>query len=230
MSIKEILQENKNNFARVIDLDYHSLPYSVFDLTDKNQDLQKVDLSDVEDFHKYLKDVMKRDKSFFGIGRYNENRTIYNHSDLFDGEEEARTLHLGIDLWVDKSGVNVFAPLGGMVHSFNNNEGVGDYGPTIILEHSIKGEIFYTLFGHLDISSLLNMQEGQQVKKGEKIGSIGCYPENGNWPPHLHFEIILDMQDKKGDFPGVAKVSEREYWLKICPDPNLILNIEGLNN
>ena len=49
--------------------------------------------------------------------------------------------------------------------------------------------------------------------------------ENGHWPPHLHFQIILDMQLKEGDYPGVCKYSEREKYLANCPDPDLILQL-----
>jgi 4-aminobutyrate aminotransferase-like enzyme len=33
------------------------------------------------------------------------------------------------------------------------------------------------------------------------------------------------MLGKHGDFPGVAPASQRDVWLSICPDPNLILGI-----
>jgi peptidoglycan LD-endopeptidase LytH len=49
--------------------------------------------------------------------------------------------------------------------------------------------------------------------------------ENGNWPPHLHFQLIADMEGWKGDYPGVCKYSEREKWLGNCPDPDLVLDL-----
>ncbi|HMB89916.1 MAG TPA: aminotransferase class III-fold pyridoxal phosphate-dependent enzyme, partial [Rhodothermales bacterium] len=39
------------------------------------------------------------------------------------------------------------------------------------------------------------------------------------------FQVITDMLGRKGDFPGVAPPSEREVWLGICPDPNLLVGI-----
>jgi hypothetical protein len=41
----------------------------------------------------------------------------------------------------------------------------------------------------------------------------------------LHFQIILDIADWKGDYPGVCKYSEREKWLKNSPDPDIILQL-----
>lgn len=57
------------------------------------------------------------------------------------------------------------------------------------------------------------------------IGHFGEPAENGDWPPHLHFQVIHDMEFKKGDYPGVCSISERERYLKNCPDPDLILKM-----
>jgi 4-aminobutyrate aminotransferase-like enzyme len=63
------------------------------------------------------------------------------------------------------------------------------------------------------------------VGKGERIGSVGNYPVNGDWPPHLHFQIITDMLGMRGDFPGTCRPSQRDVWLSISPDPNLIAGV-----
>ncbi|CAB1082686.1 Aminotransferase, class III [Olavius algarvensis Delta 1 endosymbiont] len=163
-----------------------------------------------------------------GIGRYNEARLVYT-TDLFKtGSEEMaehRTVHLGIDLF-KSSGAPVFAPLAGKVHSIQNNAAPLDYGPTIILEHRTEAdEVFYTLYGHLSSDSLNGLAVGTTVEKGRQIARIGEPATNGGWTPHVHFQIILDLLGEKGIFPGVARPSEREIWLSICPDPNLVLGI-----
>ena len=66
------------------------------------------------------------------------------------------------------------------------------------------------------------------VSQGDQIAYIGDYGVNGNWPAHLHFQIISDMKNKKGDFPGVTSKKERRDYLRLCPNPNLILGIEKL--
>lgn len=73
--------------------------------------------------------------------------------------------------------------------------------------------------------SLKGLVKGRLFKKGERIGQVGRFGENGGWPPHLHFQIITDLMGKDGDFPGVALPSQRKVWLSLCPDPNLILRI-----
>ncbi len=216
-----------HDFALVLSIDYRSLPYYVFDLTNDNPELQEFDIADAQSFSEYVSRKIRESDSSFGIGRYNENRTIYDHSDVFSGGVRRR-IHLGIDLWAP-SGTKVFAPLKATVHSFNNNIGKGDYGPTIILQHELGGETFYTLYGHLSEDSLEGLEIGQEIEKGQEIARIGNFPINGDWPAHLHFQIITDMLGKKGDFFGVASADEREKFLKICPDPNLILQIPGLD-
>jgi peptidoglycan LD-endopeptidase LytH len=163
----------------------------------------------------------------YGIGGYNEHRTVYSRSRVFDAPtpgEEPRRLHLGVDIW-GKPYTPVMAPLDGLVHSFGDNEGFGNYGCTIILTHRLDGFSFHTLYGHLSRNSLKNLQEGVPVEKGDVFAEFGIPVENGQWPPHLHMQVILDLGDWKGDYPGVCKFSEKEKYLLNCPDPDLILQL-----
>jgi murein DD-endopeptidase MepM/ murein hydrolase activator NlpD len=141
------------------------------------------------------------------------------------GEAEPRRLHLGVDIW-GPAGTPVMSPLDGIVHSyaFNNND--SDYGTTIILTHNLDGSSFHTLYGHLSLNSIKNLYEGKNISKGEVIAEFGMRFENGNWPSHLHFQLIEDMQGWKGDYPGVCRFSERQQWLDNCPDPNLVLQMQ----
>jgi murein DD-endopeptidase MepM/ murein hydrolase activator NlpD len=84
---------------------------------------------------------------------------------------------------------------------------------------------FFTLYGHLSLGSLEGLHEGGRIQAGERFASIGPHPENGDWPPHLHFQVIRDMGTYRGDFPGVCNAADRGYYLKLCPDPQLILKI-----
>jgi 4-aminobutyrate aminotransferase-like enzyme len=163
-----------------------------------------------------------------GIGGYDEARLIYA-SDAFAGaggeHPERRTVHLAIDVFVEP-GSPVYAPLDGHVHAARDNAARLDYGPTVILEHTPPGApVFYTLYGHLAAESLRGLSPGMPVAKGARIGSVGSPPTNGDWAPHVHFQLIADMLDRDGEFPGVARASERETWKSLCPDPNLVLRI-----
>ncbi|HVQ31529.1 MAG TPA: aminotransferase class III-fold pyridoxal phosphate-dependent enzyme, partial [Vicinamibacteria bacterium] len=163
-----------------------------------------------------------------GIGRYDEARLLYV-SPLFgagDAETaERRTIHLGIDLFV-ASGSVVRAPLPGAVHTLANNAAPQDYGPLVILRHETdEGQTFFTLYGHLSEDTLKGLTVGQRVGAGEAIGWVGTAPTNGDWPPHVHFQLALDLLELGRDLPGVARASEREIWKALSPDPNLILGI-----
>ena len=63
------------------------------------------------------------------------------------------------------------------------------------------------------------LELGQQVKSGEQIAAVGRPPENGNWPPHLHLQLILDLLGLDADYPGVARASQQDLWCALSPSP-----------
>ena len=163
--------------------------------------------------------------AFRGWGGYGEDRSIYTQKLFAPEGEEPRTLHLGIDIFAPAD-IDVMTPVDGKVHSFRVNDNPGDYGPTIILEHRpAPGLLFHTLYGHLSRASLKGLKPGEVFMAGERIASLGARTENGGWPPHLHFQVLLDIGSAKGDYPGVCKRSERDHWLSICPDPAVLLGL-----
>lgn len=198
----------------------------LMDFTEKNRELNAEVLENTELFIEYINSKIGKAGATYGIGGYNEHRTIYSRSRVFDNPDggEARRLHLGIDIW-GKPYTKVFAPLDGIVHRFAFNNAFGDYGATIILTHNLAGSIFHSLYGHLSLNSIKNIQEGDRIKKGDVVAEFGIPFENGQWPPHLHFQLILNMQGMKGDYPGVCKFSEKEKYLGNCPDPDFILQM-----
>jgi murein DD-endopeptidase MepM/ murein hydrolase activator NlpD len=199
----------------------------LMDFTEKNGELSDEVLASTELFTGYVNGKLAAAQARYGIGGYNEHRTVYRRSKVFDSEapgDEPRRLHLGIDIW-GKPYTRVMAPLNGIVHSFAFNNALGDYGATIILSHRLGQQSFHTLYGHLSLNSIKNIQEGDVVRAGDAFAEFGIPFENGQWPPHLHVQIILDMQGRKGDYPGVCKFSERDQWLKNSPDPDLLLNM-----
>ncbi len=221
----------KRQGAKVIPYDLNAENLVVFDFTGENPELESLDVSDTPAFTRYIFQKLKQGNARVGVGRYNENRTIYNKSPVFDSSPDApgqrRTLHVGIDLWVAAQ-TPVLAALDGRVHSFQDNRAFGDYGPTVILEHLLGDLRLYTLYGHLSRNSLKLLYKNKEVKAGQKIGRVGDIHENGSWPPHVHFEIITDLLGKEGDFPGVCSLDQQKRYLRLCPDPNLLLKINAL--
>jgi murein DD-endopeptidase MepM/ murein hydrolase activator NlpD len=109
------------------------------------------------------------------------------------------------------------------VHSFANRQVWGDYGPVIILRHELEGVEFHSLYGHLSEISLEGLSSGKQIAAGEAFAHIGARPFNGNWPAHLHFQLIRDMQGHHGDYPGVVCRADLEFYRQNCPDPTRLL-------
>ncbi len=197
------------------------------DFTAGNTELTENILLDNTLFSQYVNKKLQSHQALYGIGGYAEHRTIYSRSAVFNSIgklEEPRRLHLGIDIW-GAAGTPVYAPLGGVIHSYGFNDRFGDYGATIILLHQLNGEVFHTLYGHLSIQNLTNLEEGKYISIGEQIGCFGEPFENGHWPPHLHLQVIRDMQENWGDYPGVCAFGEKEKYLQNCPDPDYILQM-----
>lgn len=173
---------------------------------------------------------LKDSGAALGIGRYCENRWVYESSDFDSADPNARTFHLGVDLWMEV-GAPVYAPLDGVIELFNDNAKYLDYGPVVILRHKCDdGTPFWTLYGHLSKKSLANWQIGKEVKAGELIGWMGDESENVGWPPHVHFQLLTDLCGMGIDIYGVAPREEVGLWRGISLNPNLILRIpEGVD-
>lgn len=206
-------------------LDIPEGKYAPIDISSNNEALRTIDVSSSEAWDRYIKEHLEEQKADIAYGGYLERRDIYSRSTYFkNNQEEERNIHLGLDLWT-KAGTKVLAALDGTIHSFQNNKNHGDYGPTIILKHATQGLVFHTLYGHLSLASIEGVKEGTQIKHGEVIGALGEATVNGDYAPHLHFQIILDMQDYNGDYPGVCSQSMLNFYTNNCPDPNILLKL-----
>lgn len=224
-SLKDLLKANQEQFNQVVEFDPAKDKLIKIDFTENNKELTNDILEKEDEFVRYLFRLLNDKGARYAIGGYDEHRSLYKRSSVFTtDDDEDRRLHLGIDIW-GKPHTAVMAPLDGIVHSFAFNNAFGDYGATIILTHQLVGQTFYTLYGHLSLNSLKNLMEGERIEKGDKFADFGIPMENGHWPPHLHFQVIADLQGYKGDFPGVCKYSEREKYLANSPDPDLILQM-----
>lgn len=208
--------------GRVVDFDPAADRLYDFDFTSKNSELNETILGNTDLFTDWVSGKLTDNHCRYGIGGYNEHRTIYARSVHFDSIEEPRRLHLGVDIW-GPAGTPVYNFYDAEVHSFKYNDNFGDYGATIILKYELDGLTVHALYGHLNLASLDGLEEGQLVPAGLQIAVFGPKEENGYWPPHLHFQLIRDMQGLKGDYPGVCQYSKRAEYLENCPDPEFIL-------
>ena len=227
--IKQWLVTNADSAASILEADTRTAPSVVFDLSVGSTFLRaKPGRANDPEAREKLSAEMKRAGAALGVGRYDEPRLVYT-SALFGASnnptDERRTIHLGIDLFVE-AGTRLRAPLEGVVEIAANDVAPLDYGPVVILRHETSGgEKFFTLYGHLTKQTLAGLKSGQRVGRGEEFARVGATDENGGWIPHVHFQIILDLMDLGADFPGVAYASQRAVWTSLSPDPNLLLAI-----
>lgn len=177
-----------------------------------------------------INQLQKEHPTKFIADGYLEPRPIYTSSE-YDKEgntgPESRSVHLGVDFWLP-SGTPVHTIFDAEVVTATNDAGYKEYGGLIILKHLADDITFYTLYGHLSAESPTKLKVGDRLKKGDKIGVLGNPSENGEWSPHLHFQVMLTMLDYKIDFPGVTYPKQMEVWKSICPDPNLLFKNPNL--
>lgn len=222
-SLEDILQQQKNIF--VIDSEIPYGKYVPINLSAAHTDTLELDLTNAAAFENFVENHLAENNAKVAFGGYLEKRNLYKRSENFNTENsDERNIHLGIDLWI-AAGTSVLSALDGVIHSFQNNTLLGDYGPTVIVKHEIENVTFYTLYGHLSLESIDGKREGQPVRKGEKIAELGKSPVNGDYAPHLHFQIIKDLENKKGDYPGVCSEKDLSFYRENCPDPDLLLKI-----
>ncbi len=188
------------------------------------------DFNDLELFQFKINKLQKEVPDKVLAGGYLEPRPLYTSTEydkIGNYGRENRTVHLGVDFWLPAH-TPVHSLFNGEVATAIDDNGDKEYGGLVILKHHENNIEFYTLYGHLTVASATKHNIGDTIEKGNNIGELGNYPENGNWAPHLHFQIMLSMLDYKIDFPGVAYYRQVEVWKSLCPNPNLLFKSEAL--
>lgn len=216
------------SFFSILGPTYSESDYVSLDLSDRKTSELNIDLSTEFALQDYLADYLESKGAKAAYGGYLEKRSLYDRSSYFgeSSRSHKRNIHLGIDVWAD-AGTPVYSPLPGKIHSQRDNLNFGDYGPTIILEHHLGDLKFYSLYGHLSRESLFRYEVGEDISKENPLAYLGTNDVNGNYAPHLHFQLILDIDEKIGDYPGVSSEGDLEFYKKNCPHPNLLLNFKS---
>jgi 4-aminobutyrate aminotransferase-like enzyme/Ser/Thr protein kinase RdoA (MazF antagonist) len=190
----------------------------------------QAEFNDLDLFQFKIDQLQKKQPNKLIAGGYCEPRPLYTAS-TYDKEgnsgPESRTYHLGVDFWLPAE-TPVQTLFDGEVVTSTNDAGYKEYGGLVILKHLEEGIPFFTLYGHLSVESTIKQKLGTKLKKGDCIGVLGTPEENGNWAPHLHFQLMLSMLDYKIDFPGVTYANQLDVWKSVCPDPNLLFKNKNL--
>src|SRR5437899_1675094 len=181
--IKHWLAANAGSAASLLEADTRTAPSLVFDLSVGSTFLgAKPGGANNPEVRERLSAEKERAGAAFGVGRCHEPGLVYT-SPLFGASEnptdERRTVHLGMDLFVDP-GTRLRAPLDGTVYLTTNNVSPLDYGPLVILRHETSdGEKFFTLYGHLTKEGIAGLKDGQRVGRGEEFARVATTEENG---------------------------------------------------
>ena len=219
-SLTELFPTINRNEAHHIDLSVSSKWIG------HQQDFNNLDL-----FQFKIEQLQKKIPNKIIAGGYLEPRAIYtsnSYDKVGNKGKESRSIHLGIDFWLPEF-TPVHALIDGEVVIAVNDKGDKEYGGLVILKHTVEDLKFFTLYGHNTIKSATKHKVGDVILKGEKIVELANYPENGNWAPHLHFQVMLSLFDYKIDFPGVAYLKQIDVWKSVCPNPNLLFESSALS-
>ncbi|ANU12229.1 hypothetical protein A1A1_07674 [Planococcus antarcticus DSM 14505] len=98
--------------------------------------------------------------------------------DIGDGAET----HLGYDI-ANVTGTPIVAAATGYVSYAGVMDG---YGNVVILTHSIEGQTYATVYGHM---SSIKVSNGQAVSQGEQVGGMGNTGRSTG--THVHFEVHI---------------------------------------
>ncbi len=193
-------------------------PY-MFDFSSDNPKTLKMDTNDFDAFQSIIFDELARSGASWGIGRYLEERKniLKNFPQMI---REGRIYHLGLDIIVPK-GYVLFAPLSATVYRVGKEEELGSYGGYVVLKHEVQGDIFYSLYGHLDSNHIV--QEGQILDTGESFAHVGERSDSGGWFTHTHLQIITKKAADAGRmFQGYIAASDLSEIENLFPNPYLL--------
>lgn len=223
-AVTAALASNHNQFTPLLDDPYRNTQPYVLNFTRQNPDLATIDMQQPQQLWQYIQSQVRQHEATYALGNWGENRTIYQSQLFQTNNQEARSVHIAYDLWLEP-GTPLYLPYSATILSAHNNDQFLDYGPTIILQHEINGLTFYSLYGHLRTDSLQDKQPGQVIVQGEQFAWVGADTENGHWAPHTHVQLITDMLGHSGDFPGVVRPSEQADYFTICPNPQWFIQL-----
>lgn len=157
----------------------------------------------------------------WGIGGYAEKRSRMYTSPLYI--KGGRHIHMGVDIW-RKAGEPVYAVADGLFWGDAFNPYELDYGSTLIYSIELSSTTLFILYGHLSRSTLGRFKRGEKIKKGQMLGWLGDYQDNGGWVSHLHLQCS-NRKPEKIDMPGVVTPEELNDALLIYPNPIPLLNL-----
>jgi 4-aminobutyrate aminotransferase-like enzyme len=82
------------------------------------------------------------------------------------------------------------------------------------------------LYGHLARAGVEALSSGDLIEAGQMFAVLGDRHENGDWPPHVHVQLLVEDVSPPGDTPqGSVAPGEFAARSALCPCPAALLNL-----
>ncbi|WP_374305736.1 aminotransferase class III-fold pyridoxal phosphate-dependent enzyme [Ferrovibrio sp.] len=223
--IRRWLDFNNHRFGPVVDAPLGHDHVAILDASLEPERLGHPSRDGGENLTLWWRAMQARVAPRIGIGRYAEDRGIYDHPEE-PRDDKARKIHHAIDIFLP-AGTDVLCPFMGTIEDFGYDAERHGFGGIVILRHETDdGVPFWTFYGHLAPGGLAILRRGQRVAPGAVIGRLAAETENGDWPPHLHFQLMTHLMGWKAiEVNGLSRSDQWELWREICPNPNIVLGI-----
>ncbi|OCP15567.1 MULTISPECIES: aminotransferase class III-fold pyridoxal phosphate-dependent enzyme [unclassified Ensifer] len=220
------LEQNAHHFSAIVKPSVAKPEVAVFDFSASGPEAAQWATLDARGAEARIVARIREQNADFGIGLYGEDRAIYQgeaYETAIAGER--RSIHLGVDIFAPAL-EPVHAPFAGKVAFLHDDAVAFGFGPTVLLEHATDtGDIFWTLYGHLSRDTIATLAIGQRIATGERFATLGATEENGNWAPHLHFQLVTDHLGLEGRMFGVGVRDQWQVWRDVSPDPSVVFGL-----
>ena len=125
--------------------------------------------------------IKQNTRTYGGFGEIRKN--IWNGFEL----DNPIMLHLGVDFNNLEPDTIVYHVMDGkVIHVMLDFTKFNGWGGRVIVYNEQKD--LYVLYGHLNPSALPSL--GAVVRKGESLGRLGSFEQNGGWFCHLHLQVM----------------------------------------
>ncbi len=192
----------------------------IFDFSSQNPVTWTLDPANFDEFQRVVYDELHRSGCSWGIGKYLEERggILRKYPQMIN---EGRTVHAGLDIIMPEGSI-LSSPLDAVVHAAGKEEGLGNYGGYIILQHTTTdASSYFSFHGHLHSRHLVS--PGESLRAGEAFGKIGGGNDSGGWFCHSHLQIITEKAANAGRFfQGYVSAQDLPHVKEFFPDPHML--------
>ncbi len=192
----------------------------IFDYSDANPLLWGLDMNDQSDLQSSIDQTLLESENNWGMAGYLERRKSLLR-EFPQMVKEERFFHLGVDIFLPPN-FQIHSPLDGVLVQSGYEEGRGNFGGYALIQHDIGVEPFYSLWGHLDSESVIDLDS--IIKRGDVFGRTGEMDQNGNWFYHTHLQVLTQKGLDEGYLSkGYCTTEMLPSIDQYCPSPLFLL-------